>query len=510
MGGALWVAASVLVPNLFVVVLSVAIDDELGAGGLGRQSLIAFVSGSATILAGAGGFNAVVRGVAGALGHGDRAAARAAARWGFRLHAVTGVAAGAVVALPASWVTQSQGAWLLAAAATVLATLQTARMAVLVGAQKWRNASVVGLATGAIAVPASIGLLRAGGGIEGLFAIEVLLVAVNLVWVSALARRALAGPGQGDTQRQFGGAPQLRFAALSSLGIAVTVVVWRRSEIVMLSWLSSDEEAARYSVAFAFSAILLTLLDRFSAAFMAPFSSLVASGEHARLRLARERALRLLVALTLPLAGLAAALGPYTLRLLYGEGYARSGPVLLLMLATMVVLPLWAVGTAVLAAHGDAGSPLVAGLVAVVVDVGFSILLIRAHGAIGAAAASVAAQLTAIFVLQMMVRRRAGPASWDLGTMVRAGLVAGVAGTTSWWVAVVVGGALGLVAGAVTAVVILVTMMAVARPLTRADATWVAQNLDGPLGRRAAALLRSTARATPEDQPEPTEPATSA
>jgi O-antigen/teichoic acid export membrane protein len=278
----------------------------------------------------------------------------------------------------------------------------------------------------------------------------------------------------------------------------------------MLSWLSTEEEAARYSVAFALCAILFTLLDRFSVAFMAPFSSLVASGEHARLRFARERALRLLVALTLPMVGLAAALGPYTLRLLYGEGYAQSGPVLLLMLATMVLLPLWAVSTAVLAAHGDAGSPLLAGVVAVVVDVGLSILLVRAHGAIGAAAASVVAQMTAIVVLQWMVRRRAGPASWDLSTMVRAGVVAGVAGTTSWWVTVVVGGAFGLVAGAVTAVVVLMTMMAVARPLTRADARWVAQNLDGPVGRRASALLRSTARSMPDDHPEPTEPATSA
>jgi O-antigen/teichoic acid export membrane protein len=509
-GGALWVAASVVVPNLFVVVLSVATDRELGAGGLGRQSLIAFVSGSAAILAGAGGFNAVVRGVAGALGNHDRATARAAARWGFRLHLLTGAVAGIVVALPALWVTQSQVAWLLAGVVTVLATLQTARMAVLVGAQRWRHASVVGLVTGAVAVPASIALLRAGGGIEGLFAIEAVMVGVNLLWVSVLARRALAGPGPVDHRVAFGGAPQLRFAALSSVGVVVTVVVWRRSEILMLSWLSSDEEVARFSVAFAVSAVLLTLLDRFSAAIMSPFSSLVASGEQARLRIARERSLRLLVALTLPLAGIAAGLGPFTLQLLYGEDYARSGPVLLLMLAALAVLPLWAVGSAVLVAHGDARSPLVAGLVAVGVDVVISILLIRAHGAIGAAVASVTAQVTAIVVLQAMVVRRAGPASWDLATMARSLIVAVTTGVASWSVAVLVGGPLGLVAGGATAVVVLAAMLTVVRPLTMADATWLAPSLHGPLGQRASALLRATARAAPDDHPEPAEPATSA
>ena len=69
----------------------------------------------------------------------------------------------------------------------------------------------------------------------------------------------------------------------------VTVVVWRRSEILMLSWLSSDEEVARFSVAFAVFAVLLTLLDRFSAAILSPFSGLVASGDRPRLRIARER-----------------------------------------------------------------------------------------------------------------------------------------------------------------------------------------------------------------------------
>lgn len=508
--GAVWVAASVVMPNLFIVVLSVATDSTLGADGLGRQSLIAFVSASATILAGAGGFVVVVRSVAGALGTDDRAGARGAARWGARLHVLTGVVAGAVVALPALWVSQARGAWLLAAVVTVLATSQTMRMAVLIGAQRWRDANVAGLAIGAVGVPVSIAVLRLGGGIEGLFAVEVVMVAVNLIWVSVLARRALAGSGQVDEHQAFDGASQLRFAVLSSVGVAVTVVVWRRSEIVMLALLSTDAEVARYSVAFAVSAILLTLSDRFSTAIMSTFSSLVASGQTARLRGARERAVRLLVAATLPLVGCAAGLGPFALRVLYGEDYSRSGPVLLLMLAAMAVLPLWAVSSAVLAAHGDASSPLMAGLFAVVVDGVLSILLIPAHGALGAAGASVAAQLTAIGLLQAMATRRAGSVSWDVSSTARSVIVAGAAGLAAWRVAEVVGGPLGLAAGVVTAVVVLAATVRLARPLTRADARWVAQNMHGPLGRRAAVMALSAARPAADDHPEPAEAATSA
>jgi O-antigen/teichoic acid export membrane protein len=508
--GAVWVAASVVVPTLFVVVLSVATNDALGAGGLGRQSLIAFVSASATVLAGAGGFVVVVRSVAGALGRDDRAGARAAARWGVRLHVLTGVIAGAVVALPALWVPEERGAWLLAAVVTVLATSQSMQMAVLVGAQRWRDANIAGLAIGAVGVPVSIAVLRSGGGIEGLFAVEVVMVAANLTWVSVLARRALAGPVQGDEPRPFDGASQLRFAVLSSLGVAVTVVVWRRSEIMMLSWLSTDVEVARYSVAFAASAVLLTLSDRFSTAIMSPFSGLVSRGETARLRVARERAVRLLVAAMLPLVGCAAGLGPFALGVLYGDEYAESGPVLLMMLAAMAVLPLWAVSSAVLAAHGDAGSPLRAGLIAVVVDVVLSILLIPAHGALGAAGASVVAQLTAIGLLQAMATRQAGSMSWDVSSTVRSLIVAATAGLAAWRIAEIAGGLLGLAAGALTAVAVLVATVRLARPLTRGDARWVAQNMHGPLGRRAAVMVRSAARPAADDHPEAAEPATSA
>jgi O-antigen/teichoic acid export membrane protein len=507
-GGGLWVAGSVLVPNVFTIVLSVAADRSLGAGGLGRQSLIAFVSGSATTLAGAGGFVAIVRTVAAALGSGDRAAARDVGRWGARLHMITGVVAGAVVAMPALWGAQPRVAWMLAAAVTVLATLQMVPMAVLVGAQRWRS-NGVGLITGAAGVAASVVVLRAGGGIEGLFAVELVAVAVNLCWVGALARRALAGPAAASSRTPAQqAAPPLRFAALSALGIVVTVVVWRRSELVMLAWLSSDEEVARYSVAFAVSAILLTLSERFAAALTSPFSSLVSAGDRARLQAARTRAVRLLVVATLPAVGCAAALGPVAIRVLYGDEYARSEAVLLLMLTTMVGLPLLTVSSAVLAAHGDARSPLFAGLAAAAVDVALSIPLIRAHGALGAAAASVVGQTAVIALMHAMARRRAGAMAWDIGTMLRALGVAAGAGLAARCVVAVVSGAPGLAAGVVTAGVGVIVFARLARPLTSADAAWLTRSEHR---RAATAVLLWVARADRAGgQSEPAEPATSA
>src|SRR5204862_781207 len=61
----------------------------------------------------------------------------------------------------------------------------------LIGAQRWRDASIVGLATGTAATAAIVLVLAAGGGITGMFAVEAVLTIANLVWTSALGRRAL-------------------------------------------------------------------------------------------------------------------------------------------------------------------------------------------------------------------------------------------------------------------------------------------------------------------------------
>jgi O-antigen/teichoic acid export membrane protein len=489
--------ASVAVPNVYLLVLSVAAARYLGAAGLGRQSLIAFSAAAATTLAGAGGFVALMRAVAMALGDDDRQRARALVRVAGRAHLVTGTMAGLAVSAPAWWGSEPRAGWLLGGLVTLLATLQMVPTAVLVGAQRWRDANGVGLLTGALAVPATVLVLERGGGIEGLFAVEAVVVAVNLVWTGALCRWALEGAG---TDVGSGGAPDLqlaehaRFAAISTAGVAVTVLVWRRSELVLLAWFSNDVEIARYSVAFAVSALLLTLSERFAATMTPAFTRLVHAGDGEGLAVARARGVRLLLLLSLPFVAGAAGAGPGAIRMLYGDTFARSGTVLLILLLALAALPVWSVSAAVLAAHRDAVSPLIAGGVGAALNVGLALWLVQQHGAVGAAAASAGGQLAAIVLMHHLVRRRVGAMTWDLASLARSAAVGAGTGAAAWlaslWLGGVIGVILSLVAGA-TALAVLATWT---RPLPLADVTWLSASLGGRIGERATALLTRVAR----------------
>jgi len=494
--GAFWTVASVVVPNLYLVVVSVAAARYLGAAGLGRQSLIAFAAASATTIAGAGGFVAVMRAVATTLDQGDPSAARAVARWGCRVHLITGTVAGLAVSAPVVWGAQPRAAWLLAGLVTLLATLQMVPAAILVGARRWREANGVGLLTGALAVPATVIVLEMGAGIEGLFAVEAAVITVNLGWTGELSRRVLRGGGVDDVaaetaaDRRF--VEHARFAAISTIGVTITVVVWRRSELVLLAWLSNDVEVARYSVAFAVSALLLTLSDRFAGTMTPAFTRLVVTADRERLAAATTRAIRILLICFLPLAAGIAGSGPRAIRVLYGDEFARSGAVLLTLLIPLAVLPIWSVSAAVLAAHRDAVSPLIAGGAAAALNVALALALVRSHGALGAAVAGAVAQLTAVVLMFGLARRRVPSMTWDFASLARAALVAAGTGIASWSATLWLGGASGLIIGVLAGAVAMAVLWA--RPLPRADAAWMSDSLGGRLGVRSAALLARISR----------------
>jgi O-antigen/teichoic acid export membrane protein len=489
--------ASVVVPNLYLLVLSVAAARYLGAAGLGRQSLIAFAAGAATTLAGAGGFVALMRAVAAAVGDDDLALARSLERVARRAHLVTGAVAGLAVSAPAWWGAEPQVGWLLGGLVTLLATLQMVPTAVLVGAQRWREANGVGLVTGALAVPATLLVLEWGGDIEGLFAVEAVVVAVNLVWTGALSRRALDGDGDGDgaaTASDLQLAGHARFAAISTAGVAVTVLVWRRSELVLLAWFSNDVEVARYSVAFAVSALLLTLSERLAATMTPAFTRLVHVEDREGLAAARARGVRILLLLSLPMVAGAAGAGPAAIRLLYGDTFARSGTVLLILLAALAALPIWSVSAAVLAAHRDAVSPLIAGAVGAALNVGLAVWSVRTHGAVGAAAASAGGQLAAIALMHHLVRRRIGPMTWDVASLTRSVVVAAGTGVAAWWTSEWLGGAAGVVLGVLAGAAALAVLGTWVRPLPSGDVSWLSVSLGGRLGERVDRLLGRVAR----------------
>src|SRR3712207_39692 len=123
--------------------------------------------------------------------------------------------------------------------------------------QRWRQASIVGLVTGFGSTLTIVGVLAAGGEITAIFAVEAAVAVVNLLWTSVLARRALAQVGSdGAPDLDAAEWVQLRRAAAqyglaASYGVVLTLLVWRRSELLFLEAWSTETEIAIYSVAFA-------------------------------------------------------------------------------------------------------------------------------------------------------------------------------------------------------------------------------------------------------------------
>ena len=184
LGGGMWYLLARAAPQLYTVAVSVAAARFLGAEGLGRQSFISFVAISTAMVVGGGFTIAVARYVGETMGRARPGRVRGLIGWAWKVQGSLALVGGAILAGAALAGADPQAAWLLAAVATIVAMLHNVPSAALIGLQRWRAASVVGLVTGAISVAATIAVLAAGGGITGMFAVEAAVAAGNLVWTA--------------------------------------------------------------------------------------------------------------------------------------------------------------------------------------------------------------------------------------------------------------------------------------------------------------------------------------
>src|SRR5262249_19126677 len=247
---------------------------------------------------------------------------------------------------------EPRAAWILAGVAAGLSVLQQEQKAVLTGFQRWREVPIAGLAVGALTTVVVIAVLAAGGGISGIFAVEAAAGAVFLAWTALLAHRALRslarGGGEGAPTRQM-----LRYAAITTVGVVLTLVVWRRSEFFFLNHYSTDDQIGFYSIAFAAAAALVLLPTSIAGVLLPSIATLYGAGELDRIRVAYARGGRLLLVLSLPLFAAGLALGPELLVLVYGSAYEDAGILLVIMLIPVPVLVLGLLARVVLAATGQ-------------------------------------------------------------------------------------------------------------------------------------------------------------
>jgi O-antigen/teichoic acid export membrane protein len=499
--GGMWNLAGRLVPQIYLAILSIAAARFLGPDDFGRQSFIAFVEISLVMLLAAGLPAALTRFVAHSVGKRDPAAARGLMSWSWRIEVVA-AALGAVGMVAVAFAgAEPQAAWILAAVAMAASTLGRVPTSFLNGLQRWRDPTLVGLATATVATPATIVVLALGGGITGMFAVEALTatmalaVLVGLGWQRA---RGLAPAARRDAavQREM-----IRYAGLLTVSIALTFIIWRRSELFFLERYSTDAEIGFYTIAFTAATVPVLLFQGFTATLLPAVANLLGAGENARIRSGFSRAGRLLLAVSLPATAIGLALGPELVRVAYGDDFADAVAPLVILLSLTWFVPLVNLSGDLLAGVARLRPMVVAGAVASVVDVGIAFLLVPHYDAVGAAIASICAQATVGVPVILYARRTVENVRWRPPMVGRQALASAFTGVAAWACVELIGGVAGLVAGGVVAIVAFALVARALRILSEDDALWLEGVAGGRMGGMIAKVIRLWAQPSREAGP---------
>ena len=339
-------------------------------------------------------------------------------------------------------------------------------------------------------VPAMLAVLAAGGGIAGMFAVEVVVGAINLAWTWQLARRAMIRlAARVERPPAALRRSTVLFARWTTVSMVLSLVVWRRSEFLFLAEYSTDKQIGFYSIAFAATTALSMIAERLAVVVGSAFATLHGAAAVERLRSGFKRGLRLLVILSLPIAALAATVGPEAVTVVYGSKFEDAGPVLLILALGLPAFSVWTISGALMTGLDDARSPVLASALAAVLNLALAFALVPGYDAVGAALANVAAQVLAAGVMLRMASRAVQAGSWDIAAMVRPLLAAAGAGLAAWGILQGVTGLPGVVLAFAGGSLAYAGLAFGLRILTADDAEWldaqIGQLLGGWMGRIA-------------------------
>jgi O-antigen/teichoic acid export membrane protein len=480
--GGLWSAASLFVPQMFVLAISIAGARFLGPSGLGRQSYIAFVVVSTQALLGLGLPVALMRTIGESVGAGKKAEARGLVSWTWRLALFTSIPAFVLLAGAALFGAEPRTAWILAAVTAAVGVVTGIPGAVLTGLQRWRDQSIVIIAANGAGTVTTILVLALGGGITGMVAVSLGIAIAIFVAVSILGRRRLravapvaADPGPLKWS-------MLRYAGSGLAGSLITLIVFRRSEFFFLEHYANDRQVALYSVSFA-AVTTLVLVPQALATVVSPaVATLYGAGQHERIRTGYGRTLRLLLVAALPVTAGALALGPETIRLVFGSGFAGTKVPLLLLLVPFPLIPLMNASYSLVVGLGKIRFPLVVGTGSAALNIGLDFALIPHHAAVGAAIANGCAQGATALATILYGARLAGPVQWEPAALLRAVVASVATGAVAWAALELLGGAAGVVVGVVAGAAAFTALAIGLRILSRDDAGWFEHSFGGRIG----------------------------
>lgn len=260
----------------------------------------------------------------------------------------------------------------------------------------------------------------------------------------------------------------LRFALQSMFGMALTLIVWDRSEIFLLEHLSTDiRQVSFYSLAFSLAEKLLLFPTVFASATGVSVYAQYGR-DKTRVPALTAAAARYLGLTSIPLHVIACSLAGAALLTMYGRPYSDAMAVF--MAAPLLCLPkafLTPVQTMFEAVEKQQYFNWIT-VVASALDVGIACWLIPRHGALGAALGSGAAQVLAIGVLwAMAIRQYHIKLPWVF--LGKTTLVSALAAGAAYAVVAHTIPPVGLAVGAVVAVTVFIALAAALRLFEEQD-----------------------------------------
>ncbi len=288
----------------------------------------------------------------------------------------------------------------------------------------------------------------------------------------------------------------LSFAWQSVAIMIVEMVVWQRSEFILLKHLCADiRQVAFYSVAFSMAERLLISASIFGSAASATIFAQYGR-DKSRIPSITASTFRYLALTSIPLHFISAALAAPALLVLYGKQYV--GAALVVTIAPILCLPKAFIGPVqgLLQSHERQRFIIVAMVLASIVDIGVAWYLIPAHGAVGACIGSGAAEITAIGMMWAIgIHLYKVQLPWVF--VAKVVFISTAASLTAHYIAVLLPPLLGILCGGSAALAVLFGLFYAMRVLSPEDRTRfntltdaLPKRVSGPVSKALGLLFR--------------------
>lgn len=290
----------------------------------------------------------------------------------------------------------------------------------------------------------------------------------------------------------------MSFAWQSVASMVLAIIVWDRSEFLLLKHFCSDiRQVAFYSVAFSMAERLLVSASVFGSASGATIFAQYGR-DKSRLANLGATSFRYLALTSIPLHFIASALAAPALLLLYGSAY--QGAAVVVVLSPLLCLPKAFLSPAqsLLESAEKQNYVIFATVLAGIADLGVAWWLIPAHGAVGACIGSGAAQIMAVgFMWAICISFFRVQLAWM--HLVKIVSISIAAALTAHFIAAVFAPLPGIVLGGTAALAVLISLMYLLRVLEPVDLDRLSLVCSGlpasiglPLNRLLAVLVRGT------------------